>query len=55
MMSNMLRTERSLMMKKYFALLQKTSLFYRKLHFSTENFTLLQKTLLHEKYVFYKT
>ena len=25
------------------------------LYFTTQNFTLLQKTLLHEKYFFYKT
>ena len=38
-------------MKKYFTLLQKNLLYYRKLYFTTENFTSLQKTLLHEKFI----
>ena len=29
--------------------------YYRKLYFTTENISLLQKILLHEKYCFYKT
>ena len=36
-------------------LMKNTLLYYRKLYFTTENFTLLQKILLHEKYFFYKT
>ena len=38
--------------------MKNTLLYYRKLYFTTENFTLLQKILLHEhdeKYFFYKT
>ena len=35
--------------------MKNTLLYYRKLYFTTENLTLLQKILLHEKYFFYKT
>ena len=36
-------------------LMKNTLLYYRKLYFTTENFTLLQKILLHENYFVYKT